>query len=173
MLPSPFRVSCEILSSINLLPPDSLPLLLPYFLPSSAHLPLSMRSSLMSSDIAESLLKMELFLLNVVAFSDTMLLFLLDRLEYVERSLVSELVLERETLSVGVALAALSTTSLMYATFSSMSRIESGKQLLPVGVATRELRREFASSITSLLLRRLPRLAVSNVSRDPRREMES
>ena len=87
--------------------------------------------------------------------------------------------LERETLSVGVALAALSTTSLMYATcvnvvssllgltcfgnvnmviivkvnmmnitFSSMSRIESGKQLLPVGVATRELRREFASSIT-------------------------
>ena len=99
MLPSPFRVSCEILSSINLLPPDSLPLLLPYFLPSSAHLPLSMRSSLMSSDIAESLLKIELFLLNVVAFSDTMLLFLLDRLEYVERSLVSELVLTREKVS--------------------------------------------------------------------------
>ena len=100
MLPSPFRVSCEILSSINLLPPDSLPLLLPYFLPSSAHLPLSMRSSLMSSDIAESLLKIELFLLNVVAFSDTMLLFLLDRLEYVERSLVSELVLTKEKKSV-------------------------------------------------------------------------
>ena len=33
-------------------------------------------------------------------------------------------------------------------TFSSISRIESGKQLLPVGVVTRELRREFASSIT-------------------------
>ena len=37
---------------------------------------------------------------------------------------------------------------LMTFTFSSMSSIESGKQLLPVGVATRELRREFASSIT-------------------------
>ena len=37
---------------------------------------------------------------------------------------------------------------LMTLTFSSMSSIESGKQLLPVGVATRELRREFASSIT-------------------------
>ena len=59
-----------------------------------------MRSSLMSSDIAESLLKIELFLLNVVAFSDTMLLFLLDRLEYVERSLVSELVLTTEKKSV-------------------------------------------------------------------------
>ena len=38
--------------------------------------------------------------------------------------------------------------NMMNITFSSMSRIESGKQLLPVGVATRELRREFASSIT-------------------------
>ena len=61
--------------------PASLPLVLPYFLPSSDHLPLSFRSSLMSSEMAESLLKMELFLLKVVAFSDTMLLFLLDRLE--------------------------------------------------------------------------------------------
>ena len=80
LFPSPFLVSWEILSSISLLPVASLPLL-PYFLPSSAHLPLSFRSSVMSSEMAESLLKMELFLLKVVAFSDTMLLFLLDRLE--------------------------------------------------------------------------------------------
>ena len=79
LFPSPFLVSWEILSSISLLP-ASLPLL-PYFLPSSPHFPLSLRSSLMSSEMAESLLKMELFLLKVDAFSDTMLLFLLDRLE--------------------------------------------------------------------------------------------
>ena len=78
--PSPFLVSWEILSSISLLPVASLPLL-PYFLPSSAHFPLSFRSSVMSSEMAESLLKMELFLLKVDAFSDTMLLFLLDLLE--------------------------------------------------------------------------------------------
>ena len=82
---SPFLVSWEILSPISLLPPASpltlLLLPLPYFLPNSVHLPLSFRSSLMSSEMAESLLKMELFLLKVEAFSDTMLLFLLERLE--------------------------------------------------------------------------------------------
>ena len=83
---SPFLVSWEILSPISLLPLVASPLTLllplpPYFLPNSDHLPLSFRSSLMSSEMAESLLKMELFLLKVEAFSDTMLLFLLERLE--------------------------------------------------------------------------------------------
>ena len=47
-----------------------------------------------------------------------------------------------------VNIAVIINVNMMTFTFSSMSRIESGKQLLPVGVATRELRREFASSIT-------------------------
>ena len=83
---SPFLVSWEILSPMSLLPLVASPLTLllplpPYFLPNSDHLPLSFRSSLISSEMAESLLKMELFLLKVEAFSDTMLLFLLERLE--------------------------------------------------------------------------------------------
>jgi len=79
----------------------------------------------MSSEMAESLLMMLLFLANGV-FSETMLLFLLDLLEYVDLSEAMLFVLETDLLSVGVALDALSTTSLMYATFSSISRMESG-----------------------------------------------
>ena len=51
-------------------------------------------------------------------------------------------------LGLNVNMAIIIKVNMMNITFSSMSRIESGKQLLPVGVATRELRREFASSIT-------------------------
>ena len=78
-----------------------------------------------SSDMAESLLIMLLLRANG-AFSETILLFLLDLLEYEDLSEAMLGVLDNDLLSVGVTEDALSTTSLMKATFSSMSMMDSG-----------------------------------------------
>ena len=75
--------------------------------------------------MAESLLIMLLLRANG-AFSETMLLFLLDLLEYEDLSEAMLGVLDNDLLSVGVTEDALSTTSLMKATFSSMSMMDSG-----------------------------------------------
>ena len=117
--------SFEIVSPID---PELNPL--EYFFSRSDHfLPLlgdfSSISFEISSEMAESLLIMLLLRANG-AFSDTMLLFLLDLLEYDDLSDAMLGVRESDRLSVGVTEDALSTTSLMKATFSSMSMIESG-----------------------------------------------
>ena len=117
--------SFEIVSPID---PELNPL--EYFFSRSDHfLPLlgdfSSISFEISSEMAESLLIMLLLRANG-AFSDTMLLFLLDLLEYDDLSDAMLGVRESDRLSVGVTEEALSTTSLMKATFSSMSMIESG-----------------------------------------------
>ena len=117
--------SFEIVSPID---PELNPL--EYFFSRSDHfLPLlgdfSSISFEISSEMAESLLIMLLLRANG-AFSDTMLLFLLDLLEYDDLSDAMLGVRDRDLLSVGVTEDALSTTSLMKATFSSMSMMDSG-----------------------------------------------
>ena len=119
------------LASLEIVSPIELELSpLEYFFSRSDHrlsLPLDFSSiSLeMSSEMAESLLMILLFLAKG-AFSDTMLLFLLDLLEYDDLSDAMLGVRDSDLLSVGVTLAALSTTSVMKATLSSMSMMDSG-----------------------------------------------
>ena len=118
--------SFEIVSPID---PELNPL--EYFFSRSDHfLPLfgddfSSISFEISSEMAESLLIMLLLRANG-AFSDTMLLFLLDLLEYDDLSDAILGVRDKDLLSVGVTEDARSTTSVMKATFSSMSMMESG-----------------------------------------------
>ena len=126
-----FLVSSLDLASLEIVSPIELELNpLEYFFSRSDHFlsllqDFSSSSFVMSSEIAESLLIMLLFLAKG-AFSDTILLFLLDLLEYDDLSEAMLGVLDNDLLSVGVTLEALSTISDMKATFSSMSMMESG-----------------------------------------------